>query len=85
VDLRFIKKDWNDECEKDGGRWSPYRTFWRESHVRGFVSGLSAAALAGGVEIVAVGHGSFFRKLVGEAQNGELAHLSPAHSAITVN
>ncbi|PMD66243.1 uncharacterized protein K444DRAFT_624739 [Hyaloscypha bicolor E] len=72
VDFQYMKKDWNDENEKDeDGKWCARRTSWRVRHIKGFVSSLRAANGESATEIVAVGHGSFFRKSIGESRGGE--------------
>jgi hypothetical protein len=72
-----MKKDWNDENEKDEDRkWYVYRTSWRVRHVKGFVLGLGAANGESVIEIVAIGHGSFCRKFIGESWNGVLGMAS---------
>ena len=44
------------------------------NYIKGLVLGLSAASsLGSAVEVVAVGHGSFFRKLIGERRDCELS------------
>jgi hypothetical protein len=72
VDFQDMKKDWNDKDEKDVDRkWYAHRTSWRVRHVKGIVSGLRAANGESVIEIVAVGHGSFCRKSIGESWDGE--------------
>jgi hypothetical protein len=64
VDFQDMKKD-------EDGKWYAHKTSWRIRHVKDFVSGLRAANRSSVIEIVAVGHGSFFRKFVGEPWDGE--------------
>jgi hypothetical protein len=72
VDCQDMKKDRNDENgEGEDGKWYAHRTSWKVRHVKGLVSGLRVANGGSVIEIVAIGHGSFCRKSIGESWNGE--------------
>lgn len=75
VDLRYMTKDWNEKSQVEvepRGKWGFNNTNWREDYVRGFLRGLSANSKEGEcVEVVVVGHASFFRLLIGEAATGK--------------
>jgi broad specificity phosphatase PhoE len=81
VDWRFMRTDWNEGKgpEEIDGIWDASMVDWRKNYVMGFLRGIIMAKQEEKVEILVVGHSSFFKKLLGINRDGMclLTNLSP--------
>jgi hypothetical protein len=85
VDFRFMCEDWNDEDEKNNGRWSSLKYDWRLERMKNFLSDLGDGKPGQRKEVVIVSHGSFLREFVDDGKLSDIIRINKMLTFVSIS